>query len=125
MGDEKIMQTTGAGQASFERGIQHAGTFAQQIARCAVRERGLKLPGADTGPAGEFTLEMGGGEADGVREAGKVWPVAPCLPQILKRISHAGIGDGAFRERRGEMAWRVHEASVPEGTRVRHPILAG
>ena len=88
-------------------------------------ECGLKLTGADARPSGELPLEMGRGEANGVREAGKVRPVAPCLAQMLKRIGHAGIGDRAFRERRGQVGSRVHEVSVPEAGKIGHPILAG
>ena len=63
MGDEEIMQATGAGQADLIGGIQHGCRVAQQLAGM-VDGQGLEEGlGAQARPAGEEPLEMGGAEA--------------------------------------------------------------
>ena len=121
MRNEQIMQAARPGQAGLQRCVQDARPFTQQVACRRMGKRRLVLFRADTGPAGEFALEMAGRQANGPGGCRQVWPFLPGVAEIGQGIRHALIGNSALIKRGSEEG---HTRLMPCPAPRRHPFLA-
>ena len=101
VGDEQVVQASGAGQADLVGGVEHARGIAQQIARAVEGERLQERFRRQPGPAAEQVVQLGRRDAGGFGDLFDLRLRAPVAADVSDGAAHDVVIGGGGGQRHG------------------------